>query len=117
MTLRHYSLIVTFGLIFAALIPRMSPEEVMLRSGGEIVIFPAAGVTAWEGFTPLSSGAFVGDLSATPDGVRYKLGVGNELYILHVQCGAVQSITADHDFKPNHSVVLDSANWACTHRP
>lgn len=113
MTSRQYFVTALFGLLLAVLFPRMPIEELMLKAGGQITVFPSAGREAWVGFNRINSESFVGDVTRSGRVVSYKLGIGNSLYKVTARCGSVMSVTSDPEGKADQSQVLASAKWVC----
>jgi hypothetical protein len=84
-----------------------------LLGDGPIEIHPAAGTSAWTGFTFIGDGTLLGKVEREDRKVTFKLVLDNSMYIVKAQCGGDPSeMTIDPDFSDRERVVR-ATEWAC----
>lgn len=113
MNLRQYTAISALGFLVTLGFPSLKVDELLLQSGGEIVISPAAGITAWPGFEPITSNMLYSAVERHGKAVAFKLAVDNELYVINADCGAVTAVRPDPELKLDLSKALFAADWIC----
>lgn len=113
MTIRQYLSIAFMGLFASLFLPKFEDPSLLLLGNGPIEIQPAAGTSAWQGFTFIGNGTLVGEIKRRKDRVAFKLVLDNSLYLVKAQCGGPASeMSIDPEFSDRERVV-EATIWAC----
>lgn len=113
MNQRQYSYVFALGFAATLLFPALSPEEVMLHSGGEIYIAPGAGHTEWQDFTAIGDGMKVSVIERSGTHVMFNLHMDDTLYAVRAKCGPVQVFTTDPEVRADKQRVITATSWVC----